>query len=171
MFENAEIAVDALPSAEALDWQGLSSRYVRRLQAQVLLSAALGVVAVLTLTVAPLDVDVPVGAAWALLAVGTVFGVAWPPISIPRKGYAIRERDLVYRSGVVWRSENAIPFNRVQHVETGSTPLDRAFGLATLHLYTAGGSGSDLRIHGLPADVAERLRLFVLEQAGVSVEG
>lgn len=170
MFENAEISVEELPQAAALDWRTLDSRYARRLQVQALLTTMAVSGGILALALLPLDVDLPFALAWAVIAAGAVAGLAWPPISVPRKGYAIRERDFVYRSGVFWLAEHAVPFNRVQHVETGSTPLDRAFGLATLHLYTAGGSGSDLHIHGLPADVAERLRLFVLEHAGVNVE-
>ncbi len=171
MFENAEINVEELPQAAALDWHKLDSRYARRLQTQALLTAVIVSAGVLALAIVPLDVDLPFALAWAVIATVTIAGLAWPPISVPCKGYAVRERDFVYRSGVLWLTESAIPFNRVQHVETSSKPLDRAFGLASLHLYTAGGSGSDLHIHGLPADVAERLRLFVLEQAGVDVDG
>jgi membrane protein YdbS with pleckstrin-like domain len=92
-------------------------------------------------------------------------GIAWPAISVPRKGYAIRSHDVLYRSGVLWRSVAAIPLTRVQHVETSHTPLDRRFRLATLKLYTAGGAGGDLKIPGMPADVAERMRVFLLEKA------
>lgn len=171
MFENAEISVDALPQAAAVDWQPLDARYARRLQAEALVTTILVSAGALTLQVVRLEIGIPFVAVWTSIAVFTLAGLAWPPISVPRMGYAIRERDLIYRTGVLWRAEHAIPFNRVQHVETGSKPLDRAFGLKSLHLYTAGASGSDLRIHGLPADVAERLRRFVLEQAGVDVEG
>ena len=60
--------------------------------------------------------------------------------------------------------------NRIQHVEKSSTPLDRRFNLATLQIFTAGGTGGDLKIHGLPARTAEKLRFFILEKIGSSVE-
>ena len=34
----------------------------------------------------------------------------------------------------------------------------------------AGGSGGDLKIDGLNADTAERLRVFILDKVGASVE-
>jgi membrane protein YdbS with pleckstrin-like domain len=71
---------------------------------------------------------------------------------------------------VVFRSVTAIPYNRIQHVETSSTPLDRKFDIAALQLFTAGGSGGDLKISGLGADVAERLRVYILDKIGASIE-
>ena len=103
------------------------------------------------------------------LAVG-VPGFAWPFVSVPKKAYAVRERDILYKSGVFWRTVTAIPFNRIQHVEKSSTPLDRKFHLATLQLFTAGGSGGDLKIHGLSEKTAEKLRTFILKKVGSSIE-
>ena len=95
---------------------------------------------------------------------------SWPLISVPRKGYAVREHDVVYKSGVFWRTVTAIPFNRIQHVEKSSTPLDRRFQIAVLQLFTAGGAGGDLKIHGLSAKTAEKLRFYIVEKTGSSVE-
>ena len=96
--------------------------------------------------------------------------VGWPFVSVPRRGYVVRDRDIIFKSGVIWRSVTAIPYNRVQHVETSSTPLDRRFSLANLQIFTAGGSGGDLKIPGLAADTAERLRTYILEKVGASIE-
>ena len=82
----------------------------------------------------------------------------------------MRDKDILFRHGVIWRSVTAVPFNRIQHVETSSTPLDRKFTLATLQLFTAGGSGGDMKIDGLASNVAEQLRNFILRKAGASIE-
>ena len=103
------------------------------------------------------------------IAFAIVF-VAWPRISVPRRGYVVRDKDIVFRSGVIWRSVTAIPYNRIQHVETSNTPFDRKFGVATLQLFTAGGSGGDLKIDGLGAEVAEQLRIHILDKVGGSIE-
>jgi len=116
---------------------------------------------------------VEIGQPWIILPILAVFAVVllgWPVISVPRRGYAVRDKDIVYRYGVLFRNVTAIPYNRVQHVETASGPLDRQFGTATLQLYTAGGSGGDLKIEGLDADIAERLRVRILEKAGAAIE-
>jgi uncharacterized protein len=172
MFENSEIALENLPAADDVQWQPLDRRFVRRQQVRGLMNAAVVAAGVLVLQFlrARIGWDVPVWLSWTILAAVAVNAVVWPMVSVPRKGYALRDKDLVYRDGVFWRSVTAVPFNRVQHVETASTPLDRRFGLASLQLYTAGSSGGDLAIHGLPADFAERMRVFVLRKAGDAVE-
>jgi hypothetical protein len=172
MFENTEISLEHLPDADAVEWQALDERFVRRLQVSGLLRAAVLAIGVCLLQIvnAQTGGPLPAGVAWSIPALALLVGLFWPPVSVARKGYAVRDKDIVYRSGVFRRTVTAIPFNRVQHVETGSTPLDRRYQLATLQLYTAGSAGGDLKINGLPAAVAERLRVFVLGRAGAAVE-
>jgi membrane protein YdbS with pleckstrin-like domain len=45
-------------------------------------------------------------------------------------GYAIREKDITYQSGWLWKSMTTIPFNRVQHCDIRQGLIDRQFGLA-----------------------------------------
>lgn len=172
VFENPEIAPEALPAADEVDWQALDPRYIRRLQVQALITAVAVFAGLLVVEILPFPLKDVMSTGLAAVVAGLLLlqGLVWPAVSVPKKGYAIRSRDILYRTGVLWRSVSAIPFNRVQHVETASTPLDRRFRLATLQLYTAGGSGGDLRIHGMPADVAERIRVFLLEQVGEEAE-
>jgi membrane protein YdbS with pleckstrin-like domain len=85
---------------------------------------------------------------------------------VAAKGYALREHDLAYRSGLVFRKTTLLPFNRVQHIEVASGPLQRRFGLASLKFYTAGGANVDLKMPGLTAADADRLREFILQRGG-----
>ena len=170
MFQNPEIALDGLPDMDNLEWQKMHPRYVRRMQAErilVVAGLAIGTVAI-NLFVGNLLSRVFM--LWIPLFVVAVPLLIWPLISVPRRGYVVRDKDIVFKSGVVWRSVTAIPFNRVQHVETSNTPLDRKFGLANLQIFTAGGSGGDLKISGLGADVAEQLRIYILDKVGASIE-
>ena len=170
MFQNPEIALDDLPGMEDLDWQKLHKDFVRRMQVQhalIALAPLAGVAVFSVLLHIPLLQTVLL---WALAIGFAIVFVSWPRISVPRRGYVVRDKDIVFRSGVIWRSVTAIPYNRIQHVETSNTPLDRKFGVATLQLFTAGGSGGDLKIDGLGADVAEQLRIFILDKVGVSIE-
>lgn len=167
MFENPEVLPENLPTVDDIEWHALDPRYVRRLQVESLLTALtiFGGLMIIEVLPFPLKDVMSTGLAAGIAGLILTRGLAWPTVSVPRKGYAIRSRDILYRSGVLWRSVAAIPFNRVQHVETAHTPLDRRFRLATLKLHTAGGAGGDLKIHGMPAEVAERMRVFLLEQA------
>lgn len=81
------------------------------------------------------------------------------------KGFALREHDMAYRSGLYWRKTVMIAFNRVQHVEVSNGPLQRKFNLASLKFFTAGGVSVDLKIDGLTRDRAEQVRAFILARS------
>jgi len=172
MFENAEVSLEALPHADTVEWQAMDPKFVRRKIAEGAIGLVFVVAAVVTLQTIFGAVGNEASTAWLWLFV-VVYGISsltWPFLSVPRQGYAMRDKDIVYKSGVFWRTVTAIPFNRIQHVEKSSTPLDRRFNIATLQLFTAGGSGGDLRIHGLSAETAESLRTFILNKVGSSIE-
>jgi membrane protein YdbS with pleckstrin-like domain len=176
MFENAEISPEDLPRAESVDWQSMDPKFIRR----KLTEAAIGFVftaiaigslqAILGAAFADDSPDMSFAGLWLIFVALAIPLLSWPGISVPRIGYAVRDHDILHKSGVFWHTVTAIPFNRIQHVEKSSTPLDRRFNLATLQIFTAGGTGGDLKIHGLPARTAEKLRFFILEKIGSSVE-
>ena len=170
MFQNPEIALDDLPGMEQLGWQKLHPDFVHRMQVEHALIALVPLAGATFFGVFLHLPLMPTVILWTLAIGFAIFFVFWPRISVPRRGYVVRDNDIVFRSGVIWRSVTAIPYNRIQHVETSNTPFDRKFGVATLQLFTAGGSGGDLKIGGLGAEVAEKLCIYVLDKVGVSIE-
>jgi hypothetical protein len=87
-----------------------------------------------------------------------------------RKGYSLREKDIMYRSGLIWKRWLALPFNRVQHCEIKESPLEDIFDVCRLKVYTAGGSGSDMTIPGLKKEQARRLKAYILGKSAVDEE-
>jgi hypothetical protein len=170
MFENVEIPLDDLPSASELDWQPLDRAYRSRLLVDRVITMALIAAGLVFISALPKVEIALLPLSLGALVIVAVPVLGWPFLALPRMGFAVRQKDIAFRKGVLWRSMTIVPFNRIQHVETTNSPLDRRFGLATLKIYTAGGSGSDLKIDGLAADHAERLRSLVLEKAGASIE-
>ena len=170
MFQNLEVVLESLPRADTVDWQQLDPNLKKLQQLQgilVLLAASIPLAFITFVAEIPPLPAIIIWSNWALvLAVVLV----WPGIALPKRGYVVRDKDILFRKGVIWRSVTAIPFNRIQHVETSSTPFDRKFDIATLQLFTAGGSGGDLKIDGLAAETAEQLRVFVLQKVGRSIE-
>ena len=172
MFVNPEVALESLPSADALDWLALDPAFVRCQQAKALLrwvvvAIMAGVASGMALV---FDTQAPelelILAGWGVIVLFAARAFVWPLFTVPRRGYVVRDKDLVYKAGVLWRSVKAVPYNRVQHAETASGPIDRRYGLARLTVFTAGGSGGDLRIDGLSSDVAERLRAHIAIKLG-----
>jgi len=170
MFRNSEIALEDLPDMEDLEWLPMHTSYARRMQMERLIITVIALIGSAVPTVVVGSAFAPSVPIWVLVIVFAIPFLSWPIISVPRRGYVVRDKDIVFKSGVLWRSVTAVPFNRVQHVETSNTPLDRKFGLANLQIFTAGGSGGDLTISGLGADVAEQLRVYVLDKVGASIE-
>jgi membrane protein YdbS with pleckstrin-like domain len=90
---------------------------------------------------------------------------------VSKKSYAVRDHDIAYRSGLFWRKTVLLAFDRVQHIEVSSGPLQRQFGLASIKFFTAGGASVDLKIDGLVAADAERLREFILTRSAADDGG
>ena len=72
-------------------------------------------------------------------------------------GYAERADDLLVRRGVLVYRLSVVPYGRMQFIDVRAGPLERSFGLATVHMHTA-AAASDARIPGLDRVEAARLR-------------
>ncbi len=86
------------------------------------------------------------------------------------KAYAVREKDIVYKSGWLWRSLITVPFNRVQHLQVDQGPLERKLQLSKLKIFTAGGQSSDLTIPGLRPETARKIKQFIVSKTAVDEE-
>ena len=93
-----------------------------------------------------------------------VLAAALPYLRYRRWRYEIRERDLFLSHGSLFFVLTLIPFDRIQYVETHQGPLDLAFGLMQLVVYTAAGKAA--RIPGLAPEEAGSLREELSKVAG-----
>jgi hypothetical protein len=107
-------------------------------------------------SVLPAPVALGAGALAALAAL--VWAVWSPSAAWGGWAYLMRDHDLLIASGVLVREVVAIPYDRIQHVDVAQGPLERAFGLARLAIYTGTGSGADGLVPGLDLARAEALR-------------
>ena len=168
MFINQQVDSETLPRAESIRMQAMAPAYVREVMTQwALFAVPLLLIAVivwlLPLSPLPLKLALRIGASViGLFMIGLGFLLYH---QAKARGWALREHDVAYRSGLVWRKTIILPFTRVQHAEVTSGPLQRRFGLATLKFYTAGGSSVDLKISGLKAPRARTLRDHILKNS------
>ncbi|PSQ43962.1 hypothetical protein BRD17_05235 [Halobacteriales archaeon SW_7_68_16] len=131
---------------------------VRGLVVAAVLGLAVGALVALLL------VDRAVGfAAASATAVGLIAVVTWHTTARYRAwGFAVGDDSLRIERGVVTQVTTAVPFVRVQHVDTRRGPIERLLGLASVVVYTAGSRQADVTIPGLSPDRArdlqERLR-------------
>lgn len=85
-------------------------------------------------------------------------------IGFNNRKYAIREKDISYKKGVLLSELTTVPYNRIQHLNVTESLFERVFQLASLHVFTAGDDSSDLVIKGLPKKRAYEIREYILQK-------
>jgi membrane protein YdbS with pleckstrin-like domain len=165
-FLNDQVQLENLPRVENVSLTPIHPSYLKVLRWEwLIMSAILGIlVAILLYFIEPLR-----QALWISLIVGgwILIAAAWYWLqekSFRTKAYAIREKDVIYRSGWIIESTHTCPFNRIQHSAVTIGPLEKRFGLASLVLYTAGSNEADLRIRGLQEATAWTLKEWITKK-------
>ncbi|ELY62211.1 PH domain-containing protein [Natronolimnohabitans innermongolicus] len=109
--------------------------------------------------------DVPTAIIAGVVVVGLVLGVAYSIRLYQVWQFEIQSDALYLERGVITFVETAVPFVRVQHVDTQFGPIERALGLSSVVVYTAGTRNADVRIPGLTPDRARELQDTLRELA------
>ncbi|MEM8931553.1 MAG: PH domain-containing protein [Acidobacteriota bacterium] len=126
----AELITEVLPEFDfdSVDWRPIARRALRRVLRKHLIAVAL-------LTA----LAVVVAGVWGLSAL-VLLPYVWirSVRRIRRAGWAITDKMVLYRSGIWGRSTSAVPLSKVQTVLITQTPFDRRWGMATVHVDTAG---------------------------------
>jgi membrane protein YdbS with pleckstrin-like domain len=82
-----------------------------------------------------------------------------------RTSFVISAAGCEIRRGVVWRRIITAPLSRIQHTDVTQGPLQRAYGLATLSLYTAGTEHAKIDLNGLAFETAMAIRQYLFERS------
>src|SRR3954471_9465296 len=83
--------------------------------------------------------------------------------------YAVDERGVHWRSGVVSKKSTTVPLSRIQGLDTVAGPVQRLFGVVALHVQSAGGgSKGEIVLEALGRDAVERIRAAVGERPAVA---
>ncbi|WP_284013927.1 PH domain-containing protein [Halobaculum litoreum] len=125
------------------------------------------VIAAVAVGAARIGAPVPLTGALAFAAAVVTLGLIAAVYRYRVWRFEVREDSLFIVRGVLTRVDTSVPYVRVQHVDTRRGPLERALGLASVVVYTAGSRGADITIPGLtPAragELRERLRELATE--------
>jgi membrane protein YdbS with pleckstrin-like domain len=164
-YQNPEMKIFELPDYQKVEFQPIHPKYWRIILCNVLfVFLLLGGVLVLIWSQqksAPAMSWWICGGVWLGLL---LFQLIIRYYAFQRRGYALREKDVIYRHGVLSVATTVIPFCRIQHVALKEGFLSRMMHLAQLQIFTAGGATSDLKVSGIPKDEAERMRAFMMQQ-------
>lgn len=104
-----------------------------------------------------------------ILAVLTVPSLAIAVAHYLTFRYTVTDDELMYRSGVLRRSQRVIPLSRVQNIEVRQSLVQRLTGVAELRVETAGtGSEPEAALSVLRRDEADALRRSLLARRGAA---
>ncbi|WP_442892692.1 PH domain-containing protein [Agromyces sp. CCNWLW208] len=145
----------AAPREVDAAWRRVSPKHV---VVEVVGSVIGSGITVAALLVAATWLDFPL-LAWAAAAVGAMalVAIALEPRRVRSIGYRLRADDLVFRRGIMFQRQVAVPYGRMQLVDITRGPVSRALGLADLKFVTA-AAATAVTLPGLPLEEAERLR-------------
>lgn len=105
------------------------------------------------------------------VAVVSIIGIPLNYMGDKHKLYAMRELDLHFSSGLIFKKLVSQPISRIQHVELKRGPLERYNNLATLQVFSAGGAQHTFEIPGLDLETAQQIHQFVLQHKDLAQNG
>ena len=159
-FNNKTINISTLPKFEETALNPLQKDYFKVMLIQfgiVFAILLIGIIALYVVSIEELIQDkiIYFVIGWLVLL---ILSFLYLKISFAKKGFALREHDVIFKCGVISETTIIVTNNRVQHVALHQGMLSRYFGLASIELFTAGGSSSDLKINGLLLEDAKKIK-------------
>ena len=156
-FSNEQLDLATLPQYESVAFSSVSSRYLIKMNIQtgilmLVLFIMLGVLWFFQLN------QLQTGIILGIISMAFIFRF-WNNYKLLQSlGYALRDKDVIYKRGFIFNKSTIIPFNRVQHASISRGIWDKILGISSLNIFTAGGSGSDITIPALDPEMAVRLK-------------
>lgn len=109
-----------------------------------------------------------VGLVLVLAPVGAVIGAAYGAVYHLRFRYALEDGALSIQSGLLSRTDRAIPLRRIQNVDLRQSLLQRLLGLAVVRVETAGGGETEAVLDFVSKPEAERLQRAIGGRQGAA---
>lgn len=100
------------------------------------------------------------------LLLALVINILFLPKAYAYKGFAIREHDITYRSGIIFPSVITVPFCKIQQVGVRQAPIARIFGLYAVDIVNGAQLLAKVTIPGLKEKRANEIKALILERIG-----
>jgi membrane protein YdbS with pleckstrin-like domain len=175
-FSNQAVNTEQLPSLIDLELQPISpsyakaNRYINLFSTMILMLIALAIAYQPFFELNNKIQNIIMFVIWGIGFLG-LLTTYYEALADVRKFYALREQDISYRSGLIFRKTVSQPILRIQHVELKRGPIDRKIGLAKLQVFSAGGAMHTFEIPGLLLEEAESIRQFILSHKDTNHHG
>ena len=159
---NHQIDIETTDRIDELRYEPVSPKYKSVQITGAIISYAL--MAMLALLLLMADTPWWCIAAEAVIVISSIANLAILRKAYRFKGYALREHDITYRSGVIFPKTTTVPFSRIQQVSINQNPISRYFGLCALDVVNGAQSLSSLEIHGLTKEKAESIKNIMTQR-------
>lgn len=163
MFTNPQVELETLPRVDQVNLRPISKKFLIIILINKFI--AFGVVYIALFLVNTFNINpVLTEFFWHLIIIITsifAFNIFFSVLAFEKRKYALRQKDLIYSKGLLYHKLIVIPISRIQHTEETKTWLARQFNLASLKIFTAGDSGTDLSLRGLTEVEAKRINDFI----------
>lgn len=167
MTTNRQIYIENTDTIDSLGYTPLSPKYIK----VSITGIAAGYIAVMVLLPIILlsdfeyrDIAVPAGE--ITLAIALIMNLLMARAICRFKGYALREHDITYRSGIIFPKTTTMPFNKIQQVSIRQGLISRIFGLYTVEILNGSQKAmSQISIPGLSKQEAENLKATLLQKS------
>jgi membrane protein YdbS with pleckstrin-like domain len=162
-FTNNLIHTDELPAIEEVIFSPLERDFltVERISLAIGMGILLVIVAILFSFIDRLQSPMIIASAVTVYGLFVSLNLIALHINYKYSGYALREKDMLYRSGWLQRKTRIVMISRIQHVSVQSGPLERRFGLASVSVFTAGSAAADFTIKGIKEETAKKIKAWI----------
>lgn len=163
-FTNETLNINSLPKFEEVNFSSLHKNYIKVVCINIaitllILAIAIGVLLYFNEELQNTSSYLIFGISYLVFAIIILFSSL---VSVKRRGFAVREKDILYKRGLISTTTTMIPFNRIQHVAMHEGFFSRIFNLAQIQIFTAGGSSSDIKISGIEKEKAESIKELLM---------
>lgn len=163
MFINQQIEIDTLPQISSVELKPISKNYFKIiiLNKAFVYAVFLGLLIAGKFAIKKEAFQDNFVYILTIVVIGFILNFVLARLAFKKRKYAIRDKDVIYSKGLIVNSITTVPISRIQHIEESRSWLARKLNLATLKIFTAGESGSDLKIDGLPLQEAKQINDFL----------
>ncbi len=169
-FTNSTIDLDTLPKYEEVPLTRLDPKYWRIIVINLIVFLAFIATGITLVIVFKNDLQTNWMLWGGLFIAFAAFLFLIYRASFKRRGFALREKDVLYKSGIIAETTTIVPLNRIQHVALNEGFLSRMFHLGSLQIYTAGGSSGEIKIAGVPIEQAKAIKETLVQRLVINAK-
>jgi membrane protein YdbS with pleckstrin-like domain len=148
-FINNQVDIDTLPNWKHISYEKVSRKYLYVIVLNYAIAAFLFMLfAVFISMLNDISDDSTLFTVIAIAVLLIVIFCVLHLWSCANWGYALRDKDVLYRSGIFSKQVEIVPYRHIQHVNVKEGIFSRLFALVSIEVFTA-GSGKSVRIPGI----------------------